>query len=405
MSKKRADPIKVIFIHIMRDTFSGAQKNIYLLLKGIDKEDIYPILLGQDHCPLTEKISKEGIEIKIIPFPDGLAVFDEKILKFNLSRIFKFIKGIWKYNKKLIEEWKLIKPEIIWCDNIRTFITVYVACKVVKTKVILNTWSESGGKIAWIVYRIGLLLADQINIQYPNQGEKLFGKLANQPMFKRKIMPLYTGVSDFEELLETNIREELSLPSSTILIIMAANIVYGKGQKDLIKAVEKLKIEFSNFHLLIAGMPVNSSPESIKYHEEIKGYVLERNLSSFIHFIGWRYDIRDILESSDIYVSTSYSESLPLNVRDAMLASLPVIATDVGGTSELIDINENGYLFKPGDIQALTDYLRALIDNSSLRKTMGLKSKKIIETDARFSSEIYVRDFENMLKELVSNRV
>ena len=61
-----------------------------------------------------------------------------------------------QFHKKLIQEWKLIKPEIIWCDNIRTFITVYVACKVVKAKVILNTWSESEGKIAWIVYRIGL---------------------------------------------------------------------------------------------------------------------------------------------------------------------------------------------------------------------------------------------------------
>jgi len=389
----------------MRDTFSGAQKNIYLLLKGIKKEEISPLLLGQAHCPLTEISSKLGIETKIIPFPDGLAVFDKKLLKFNLPRVFKFIKGIWNYNIVLIKEWKLIKPEIIWCDNIRTFITVYFACKVVKAKVVLNTWSESEGKIAWIVYRIGLLLADQIHVQYSNQGEKLFGRLANQPRFHRKIMPLYTGVSDFEELLDTNIRKDLSLESNSILIIMAANIVSGKGQKDLVKAVEKLKTEFSNIHLLIAGTAVNSSPDSIKYHKEIKDYILQRNLKSFIHLIGWRNDIRDILESSDIYVSTSYTESLPLNVRDAMFASLPVIATDVGGTSELIDINENGYLFKPGDIQTLTDYLKILLDNPSLRESMGLKSKNIIETDTRFSSEIYVRNFENILKELVTNRV
>ena len=122
-------------------------------------------------------------------------------------------------------------------------------------------------------------------------------------------------------------------------------------------------------------------------------------MSNFVHFIGWRSDLRDIFEKSDIYVSTSYTESFPVAVREAMYASLPVVVTDVGGTSELVDINENGYLFKPGDLQTLTDYLRILIGNSSLRKTMGLKGKRII--NARFSTEIYVREFENMLKQLV----
>ena len=180
---------------------------------------------------------------------------------------------------------------------------------------------------------------------------------------------------------------------------MASGILFGKGQKDLIKSMECLAKEFDDIYLLIAGSPVDSSPESIKYFKEIHNYVTANNLNNLVHFIGWRSDIRDILDKSDIYVSTSYTESFPVAVREAMLASLPVIVTDVGGTCELVDINENGYLFEPGDLETLTDYLRILIDNSSLRKTMGLKGKKII--DARFSTKIYVTEFENMLKQLV----
>ena len=81
-----------------------------------------------------------------------------------------------------------------------------------------------------------------------------------------------------------------------------------------------------------------------------------------------------------------------------MLASLPVIVTDVGGTCELI--NENGYLFEPGDLETLNNYLKILVDNASLRKTMGLKSKRIIDT--RFSTKAYARNFENMLEPLIT---
>ena len=123
-----------------------------------------------------------------------------------------------------------------------------------------------------------------------------------------------------------------------------------------------------------------------------------KSLSSSIHFIGWRSDIRDVLENSDIYVSTSYTESFPDAVREAMLASLPVVVTDVGGTFELVDIGQNGYVFTPGDLETLTDYIRVLIDNAPLRKTMGLKSKRIIDT--KFSTEHYAREFEKMVRQL-----
>ena len=75
----------------MRENFSGAQKNIYRLLINLNRERIRPILHGQGHSPLTELASKEGIEIRIVPFPEELEVFDGKILKFNIPMIYKNI--------------------------------------------------------------------------------------------------------------------------------------------------------------------------------------------------------------------------------------------------------------------------------------------------------------------------
>ena len=81
MNSTTENPTKIIFFHIMRENFSGAQKNIYRLLINLNKENIHPILLGQNHCRLTELTFKEGIDTRIVPFPEGLEVFDEKILE------------------------------------------------------------------------------------------------------------------------------------------------------------------------------------------------------------------------------------------------------------------------------------------------------------------------------------
>ena len=82
-------PTKIIFFHIMRENFSGAQKNIYRLLLNIDKEAVHPVLIVQMNSPLTDLTSKFGIETRIVSFPSELEVFDGKILKFNIVRTIK----------------------------------------------------------------------------------------------------------------------------------------------------------------------------------------------------------------------------------------------------------------------------------------------------------------------------
>ena len=87
MNQESISPIKVIFIHIMRENFSGAQKNIYRLLINLAKERVQSIILGQTESPLTRLITKENIEKMIVPFPPELEIYDQQILKFNVKHV------------------------------------------------------------------------------------------------------------------------------------------------------------------------------------------------------------------------------------------------------------------------------------------------------------------------------
>tara|TARA_B100001758_G_C18401836_1_gene609510 strand:- start:620 stop:1768 length:1149 start_codon:yes stop_codon:yes gene_type:complete len=381
----------------MRENFSGAQKNIFRLLKHLDNEKIIPILVGQQESPLSKKSELEGIQVRIIPYPEELRIYEGKLLRFNLLVFFKFIIGLKRYGNSFLRELKRSKPDIVWCDNIRTFITLYVPSKIFGAKLIWNIWSEPEGRIAWLLHRIGLLLADCINLEYEDQGQKIFGRLSHLKYSQKKIKTLYTGVTDFSEVTGKNLKDELLLNENSILAVMASNIDPLKGQLDIIKVLKNIKN--NNLHLAIAGTPVESSQSAKNYFEEMTKYVEINGMESNVHFLGWREDLRDIFRSSDIYISSSYSESLPDAIREGMLAGLPIIATDVGGTKDLVKHGKNGYVIQPGDLNDLEIRLNILIDNKEKRLIMGEKARKYLNDN--FSNIAYARNFEKMSEGLL----
>jgi glycosyltransferase involved in cell wall biosynthesis len=152
-------------------------------------------------------------------------------------------------------------------------------------------------------------------------------------------------------------------------------------------------------HLLLAGRPPDTHSDSVVYDARLRKYALETALSRNVHFLGWRSDVPDLLQASDIYVSTSYGEALADALREAMAAGKSMVVTDVGGTSELVANGRCGFLFEPGDVQALVKYLTELIRDSKLRAAMGLEGKRIIESN--FSTEAYARKFEDMVSAVI----
>lgn len=95
-----------------------------------------------------------------------------------------------------------------------------------------------------------------------------------------------------------------------------------------------------------------------------------------VEFTGERYDVDLLLQQADVFVLSSLSESLPVSVLEAMRASLPVVATDVGGMAELVEDGVSGYLVPTGDIAALTERLARFIANPALCEQMGQAARK-----------------------------
>ncbi len=158
-----------------------------------------------------------------------------------------------------------------------------------------------------------------------------------------------------------------------VVITFIGRLIYAKGVQDLVLALED--VEF-NYKLLVVG------DGSFKVHLEdlVKEHLYGNNN---VEFLGYKSgsDIPKILKKTDIFVNPSYSEGLPTSVMESCAAGCATIATDVGGTNEIIINGINGFLYKPHDINQLQEKLNLLIKNPKLRDELGKKARSYVENE------------------------
>lgn len=179
-----------------------------------------------------------------------------------------------------------------------------------------------------------------------------------------KVMHNGIDISVFEN---TKPIEYTKTPGRSVITYIG-RLVYGKGVQDLLSIFPQLK---GDVQLLIVG----DGP----YRGELEALARQVDASNIV-FSGEQRpeDIPSILKSTDIFVNPSYSEGLPTSVLEACAAGCAVVATDVGGTNEIILDGSTGFLVKPGDRQALTDRVNLLLENKSMRDTLGKNAKAYV---------------------------
>ena len=135
------------FSYIERGNFDGCPRNLYSLLKGINRNVIEPYLISTTEDVLTLKLSQIGINIIILPIPNELNIYNKKLLKISLFNLINIIKGLYKYQKSLEITIKDLDIDVFWCVNIRNLIMSFYILKKRNIKLIWNIWSEGTNQI------------------------------------------------------------------------------------------------------------------------------------------------------------------------------------------------------------------------------------------------------------------
>ena len=141
--------------------------------------------------------------------------------------------------------------------------------------------------------------------------------------------------------------------------------------------------------LLVGDGPVRSSLER-----------LASQLGLPITITGWVNDPELFYSAMDVFVLPSYSEGLPIVALEAMAMEKPVILTNVGGSVNLVEHDENGFLISPGDREALTRRIIELIEDESLRTKMGQLNRRIVKE--KYDLQKMVKQWEALFRRVIS---
>lgn len=175
-----------------------------------------------------------------------------------------------------------------------------------------------------------------------------------------KIAVVYTSVNaqEIAEKAESKLEPMLNFNSTvqTKKLLYAASIIEMKGLDVLLKALLGTPWDDPKNVLLIAGC--TPSGKSYQYEQDCR--VLAGKLRMRTCWLGWRNDVPRLIRESDSVCLPSLSEGFPRIVQEAMYLKRQVIATDVGGTLELLNDGKLGFVAKPSSVSSL----RRCLDNA-----------------------------------------
>lgn len=176
------------------------------------------------------------------------------------------------------------------------------------------------------------------------------------------------------------------------IVTYVGRLIYGKGVIHLLEAVTTLNR--SDVFIVIAG----DGPE----RETLEQYAQEHGLTNQILFLG-NIPFRSVIslfKVTDIFVNPSYNEGLPTSVLEASACRRAVIATNVGGTPEILTNNQSGIIIPPHSTEAIKKSLKELLDNELCRQELGKNARQEIEQKFNWdhSIEKYLKEISSLSK-------
>jgi len=333
----------------------GTEKQLQMLIEGLDRSRFQASLF------LLRQGYRNQFDLK-----------DTAIRLFNVKSLIS-INGF----KKIIHIANTLKASN--CRIVQTFfqdatIVGVLAAKLAGIPKIVISRRDMGfwsTPLVSSIYRIISYMADAILVNSFAIRDHI-----RDEVFCKKIHVIHNGI-ETESPLKTNISakrllaNEFGFNMDLPVVVLVSNCNRPVKRVDqFIEAIPRVLKNSEAFFLVVGDGHLRPGLEK---------RAKELHVGHWIKFTGQRRDVENILAGSDVAINTSDSEGFSNSIMEAMRAGLPVIASDVPGNRELVEDENTGLLFCPGNVNDLTLKILTLIKNKYLAKKMGLAGQKIIK--------------------------
>ncbi len=341
-------------------TLNGGEFSLLTMLKELAQREFEFVAAAPSEGMLAQRLEKCGI--KVLP----LTLRDANGRKLPIENI----------NIHLSELVNQVRPDLVHSNSLamgrmigRIAQQLPVRCTshlrdIIKlNKTVISDLNCNAGLIAVSNATRDFHIAqgiepERIRVIYNGVDTNLFSPTASDASFKR----------------------ELGLGSDAVLLANIGQICLRKGQTLLARAAVELAEEFPKINTVFIGERHSQKAESIEYEKSITRIFEQAGIKDRLFFAGFRRDIPAILNDTDILVHTAHQEPLGRVLLEAAACAQAIVATDVGGTSEILTNEVSALLTAPDDVAAITAAIRRMVRDEKLRLRLGEQARiKAIE--------------------------
>ena len=365
----------LLFLHSSSELY-GSDRSLLNIVKNLDKGNYKAFVLLPCDGPLANEIKKiPGVEVSVY----NVAVLRRKNLSINgMKQYYLDCRGSVQYIGSFIDEHNI---DIVY-TNTAVIFPGAIAARRKRIKSVWHVREIIANKIENLF--ISLMInryADVVIANSKATGDSL-------RVNRRKIKVVYNAV----EIKESTDRIE----HDGLVVGMAGRINRWKGQKLFVDAAELVLEKHPQIVFRIAG-EAYSGEEYFK--NDLVKHIREKGLENAVQLLGQVNDMPSFYRGLDIFVLPSIQpEPFGLVVIEAMGYGIPVIATNHGGPTEIVEDGADGYLVDYNSPKQMAERINYLIENPERREKMGEMGS--IKREERFSIKSMVDNIENILRDL-----
>lgn len=356
---------KIIFVNLFKGEGGGGEIYLYRLIEYFSS--IYSpeqLLLISPNCNVLERVSIRRRFIK------GMAKSAGKVMT-----ILGMVNCLFEINKCLKTE----KANDIIINGDRAILLsplLYKSGRIIGIKHMLIS-----SKFKYFLNFIPFCCIDKI-VTISNFHVNNYLSFPFSSLYAKKICLIYNAI----DTKHFKIDERKN--SNDIVFVEIASLERRKGQLDLLCAFKNIYDKNKQIRLFFIGSGGNEN--------EYQAFVNQNGLEKAVHFCGFQSDILPFLSyCQTVFVLPSYEEGLPIVLLEAMSCGLPVISTKIAGIPEVVEHGKNGFLFMPGKVNELINYMEYFIKCPRAIRVMGNEGRQKIVN--YFDEEEWKRKWKNVL--------
>jgi glycosyltransferase involved in cell wall biosynthesis len=378
----------------------GAERSLILLLKGIDKSKITPIVVAFGEGAFLSAVRELGITSYPVKLSSGVVKLTKLYRKYSLSSYASNLGAICSVILSLSQLIRKQRIALVHTNGIKAHFLGGFAAKLCRVPLV---WHVRDFIPPGVEKDAFLLLASVMPDRIIVNSDAVGMQFSSSMKAYKKVVRIYNAVDLTEFNLSVQargVREEFRIPNSAPLVGLIAHLTPWKGHDYFLKAAAIIGQALPEARFLIVGDVIYQTEGHETYKKDLENLCYGLRLQEKVIFTGFREDIPEIIAALDVVLHTS-SQPEPFGrvLIEAMAMGKPLVATNLGGVPEVVKDGETGLLVPPRDSEALAQASIKLLKDKQFASWLGVNGLKHVR--ANFDARSHVQQIEALYKSLL----